>query len=131
MAITVSSSTRSALVEAKRNGIPSVGVEADPFAHVVTSVKTDWDSDPDVLSRRSHDIAAMARDILRDDALPFDGDIGDAPLCRLNPEQSALPLSGSISPIPLHTALTLLDCLEQCRDERAYRHQVVACWYGV
>jgi hypothetical protein len=41
--------TGTTLVESKLHGLPGVGVEANPFAHFASSVKTDWSVDPDEL----------------------------------------------------------------------------------
>ncbi|WJI27281.1 DNA methyltransferase [Thermosynechococcus sp. B1] len=122
--------TGTTLVESKLRGIPSLGTEANPFAHFATCVKTDWDVDPDLLYRHSCEIAEFALDILRqqgiEDSLPFEGNIADLPLRQLSPEQHKLILTGSISPIPLHKVLVLLDCLEKYRIEQVYRHQLLA-----
>lgn len=45
---------------------------------------------------------------------------------QLSPEQNKLILSGSISPIPLHKVLVLLECLEKYKIEKVYRHQLLA-----
>lgn len=122
--------TGTTLVESKLKGISSFGTEANPFAHFATLVKTDWEIDPDLLYSQSYEVAEIALDILRrqgiDDAIPFDGNISDLPLRQLSPEQNKLILSGSISPIPLHKALVLLECLERYKTERAYHHQLLA-----
>lgn len=122
--------TGTTLVESKLKGISSFGVEANPFAHFATSVKIDWDIDPDLLYNQSYEIAEIALDILRqqgiDDATPFDGNISNLPLRQLSPEQNRLLLSGSISPLPLHKALVLLECLEKYKMEKVYRHQLLA-----
>jgi hypothetical protein len=122
--------TGTTLVESKLQGISSFGIEANPLAHFAASVKTDWDIDPELLYGRSHEIAEIALDILRqqgiDDAKPFDGNTSKLHLRQLSPEQDGLILSGSISPIPLHKALVLLECLEKYKAERVYRHQLLA-----
>src|SRR5438552_18111232 len=41
--------TGTTLVECKKRGIPSVGIEANPLAHFASSVKLDWRPDPDGL----------------------------------------------------------------------------------
>ncbi len=122
--------TGTTLVESKRWGIPSWGTEANPFAHFATSVKTDWDVDPDLLSSHSCEVAELALDLLRrqgiEDSVPFAGNIADLPLRQLSPEQNKLILAGSISPIPLHKVLVLLECLEKYKIEQVYRHQLLA-----
>ncbi|URR36700.1 DNA methyltransferase [Thermosynechococcus sp. HN-54] len=122
--------TGTTLVESKLQGIRSLGTEANPFAHFATSVKTDWNVDPDLLYRHSCDIAELALGILRqqgiEDSAPFEGEIADLPLRQLSLEQHQLILSGSISPIPLHKVLVLLECLEKYKIEQVYRHQLLA-----
>ena len=39
--------TGTTLVESRLNGIKAVGLEANPLAHFASSVKLDWDVDPD------------------------------------------------------------------------------------
>src|SRR5437899_6696952 len=41
--------TGTTLVECKRHGIPSIGVEANPMAFFASWVKTDWTLDPERL----------------------------------------------------------------------------------
>ena len=41
--------TGTTLVECKKNGIPSVGLEANPVVQFAAQTKTDWDMDPDAL----------------------------------------------------------------------------------
>lgn len=122
--------TGTTLVESKLRGIRSLGTEANPFAHFATSVKTDWDVDPDLLYSHSCEVAELALDILRqqgiEDAVPFAGNIADLPLRQLSPEQNKLILAGSISPIPLHKILVLLECLEKYKIEKVYRHELLA-----
>ncbi|MFN4279857.1 DNA methyltransferase [Thermosynechococcus sp.] len=122
--------TGTTLVESKLRGIPSLGTEANPFAHFATSVKTDWQVDPDLLDRHSCDVADLALEILRrqgiEDSVPFPGKITDLSLRQLSPEQNQLILAGSISPIPLHKVLILLECLQKYRVEKIYRHQLLA-----
>ncbi|MDM7326413.1 MAG: DNA methyltransferase [Thermosynechococcus sp. Uc] len=122
--------TGTTLVESKLWGIPSWGIEANPFAHFATSVKIDWDVDPDLLYSHSREVAELALDLLRqqgiEDSVPFAGNIADLPLHQLSPEQNKLILSGSISPIPLHKVLVLLECLEKYKIEKVYRHQLLA-----
>lgn len=122
--------TGTTLVEAKLKGITSFGLEANPFVHFAASVKTDWEIDPDLLYGCSYEVSEKALKLLRrqgmDDAVPFDGDLSDFPLRRLSPEQNKLILSGSISPVPLHKVLVLLECLEKYKVEKVYPYQLLA-----
>ncbi|MBA3946872.1 MAG: DNA methyltransferase [Herpetosiphonaceae bacterium] len=128
------SGTGTTVVECKKLGIPSVGIEATPMAHFAGNVKIDWTPDPAGLVEHSRIVANAARAQLRRDGIEEGrvvaedaGDCGLAPLLReLPPETAKILLTHSISPLPLHKTLVLLDCLEQCRDARYYNHQRLA-----
>lgn len=118
--------TGTTLVEAKKLGIPSVGVESHPLTHFVSRTKVDWTPDPIALVAHAESIAETA---LRD--LAADG-LGDPPgpegppsghaFRTLPTESLKLLLTDSISPRPLHKALVLRDALEGNRDERYHAH---------
>lgn len=123
--------TGTTLVECKKHGIPSIGIEALPMAHFASKVKTDWTPDPKNLSEHANKIAEKA---LR--RLEAEG-IQDFPFFSLPPESNRglrkLPqaaekmlLKNSISPLPLHKTLTLMEVLEEERDHRFYRHERLA-----
>lgn len=57
--------TGTTLVECKKLGIPSVGVEANPFAHFASTVKTDWSPDPDGLLKHAKEVAELAHEKLQ------------------------------------------------------------------
>lgn len=130
--------TGTTIVECKKLGIPSVGVEAIPWSHFVTTVKIDWTPDPDGLVRHAQKVAELAREQLRsqgieDDPLPplFTSDTAlhsasSKVLRRLSSEREKLLLANSISPLPLHKTLVLLDCIDQHRDERFRNHELLA-----
>lgn len=120
--------TGTVVVECNKLGIPSVGVEANPMAHFAAEVKTDWSPDPDALEDHAHHIARAATamldvDGIQDDPIFLTGDTGRATLRSLPPEAMKLLLADSISPLPLHKALTLLDAMRQHQDERFDRHE--------
>jgi DNA modification methylase len=62
--------TGTTLVEAKKYGIPSVGCDAHPFAVLVSSVKTDWTLDADLLSSLLRRILAGAEEKMIRYSLP-------------------------------------------------------------
>ena len=123
--------TGTVLVECKKLGIPNVGVEANPLAHFAAAVKVDWLLDSDGLVDHAEQVAAaaieeLARQGIKDDPL-FRGETGcDPPLRRPPAELTALLLTDSISPLPLHKTLVLLDCLQQHHDDRYSRHERLA-----
>ncbi len=122
--------TGTVLVECKKLGIPAVGVEANPIAHFASQVKVDWSPDPDGLTAHAHTIAQIAGDRLAAEGIEGSPRIADArnrfhDLRSLPPESERLLLAQSISPLPLHKALTLLDALQHA-DERYSRHERLA-----
>lgn len=122
--------TGTTLVEAKWNGVRAIGLEANPFAHFASSVKVAWEIDPGLLLTRAQNIADTAANLLKaqglDDNQPFAGHPKDIPLKTLDPEQTKLLLTNSISPLPLHKTLVLLDCLKEHKKESYYQHLLLA-----
>jgi len=120
--------TGTTLVESKLAGVQAVGIEANPFVHFASSVKVDWGIDADALSKQSRQIASDVLDLLWkqgiDDNRIFKGEIPGA--FKLTEEETKLILTDSISPLPLHKALVLLNRLRAHQDERHYRHQLLA-----
>ena len=122
--------TGTTLVESRLCGIRSIGLEANPFAHFASSVKVDWGLDPDQLISHARDIADTARCLLQaqgiDDQQAFSDRIEGIPLRTLAPEAASLLIRNSISPLPLHKTLVLLDCLKAHSAEPHYRHELLA-----
>lgn len=130
--------TGTTLVECKKLGIPSTGIEANPMAHFAAQVKLDWSPDPEGLYKHAKAIAELARVKLECDGIEDDPPL---PLFRvgrkwrpdqsqrlrtLPPEKYKLLLGNSISPLPLHKTLVLLECIEEHRDARYYNHELLA-----
>ena len=112
------------LVECKKLGFSSIGIEPNPMAHLASSLKVDWSVDSSALLGYVDEVAASMRS-----ALEYDGvsDFSDLPLFhnngasrtqlrQLSPEQSRLLLKNSISPIPLHKSLVLLEAIDRHGD---------------
>lgn len=106
--------TGTTVVEARLHGLNGIGVEANALAHFASSVKTDWNVDPDELLRCAQAIAeTAARDLVAD----YTG-----ALRTLTPEAESLLLKDSISALPLHKALILLEKIEHARANPWYSH---------
>jgi DNA modification methylase len=107
--------TGTTLVEAKKLGISSIGVEANPVVHFAASVKTDWNVDPVSLEKYAKVIAEEAQLILETQGLAygplFRPTTSDPVLRKLDTEQERLLIKNSMSPLPLHKVLILLDLL--------------------
>ncbi|MGH9752165.1 MAG: DNA methyltransferase [Blastocatellia bacterium] len=125
--------TGTTLVECKKLGIPSVGIEANLMAHFASQVKVDWDIDPDGLVEHANQVADEAQIELEasgveDGSLTLFGNRRKAihQLRTLPDESYRLLLTDSISPFPLHKTLVLLDRLKQQADERYQHHELLA-----
>lgn len=106
--------TGTTVVECKKQGVPSVGVEANQMAWFAGTTKLDWSIEVDRLLNHAHQIAELAYANL------------DQPLRSLSEERSQLLLKNSISELPLHKTLVLLEQLEQHQDEQCDRPERLA-----
>jgi len=122
--------TGTVLVECKKQGIPGVGIEANPMAHFASQVKVDWSIDPDYLLEHAQQIADIALARLRvqgiEDVTLFHIVQDDSNLRTVPDETLKLLLAHSISPLPLHKTLILLDCLNEQHDERCSNYEKLA-----
>lgn len=125
--------TGTTLVECKKQGIASAGVEANPMARFTSQVKVDWKVDPRGLIEHSVKIAEDAQTELHSqglDDIPLPlfqtGRRQSFQLRELSEETGKLLLANSISPLPLHKTLVLIDHLTRNLDERFYRYQLLA-----
>jgi len=125
--------TGTTIVECKKLGVPSIGVEAHPMAHFASATKVDWDVDPDELDDSSRHIAKAAIEELETSGIIDDPSpllIAEMPdqrkLRTLSPEIEKLLLTNSISPLPLHKTLVLRDAIRSKGSERCRSHQLLA-----
>lgn len=122
--------TGTTIVESKLRGIRTIGIEANIFAHFASSVKVDWEIDPDLLKKEARKIADSTLGLLKaqgiDDSRLLKGRLKAVTLRSLDPEATKLLLRNSISPLPLHKTLILLDCLRKDQSELYYRHALLA-----
>ena len=114
--------TGTTLVEAMKLGVSSVGIEANAMAHFAARVKTNWNVDPQALVDYGRAVARRARSLALESALRSDNghvwvSVYDEPLRTLSEEQSRLLIKDSISPLPLHKVLVLLNCIEEHESE--------------
>lgn len=100
--------TGTTVVESKKNGIASVGIEANPMAWFAGSTKLDWSPPPEVLLNQAHQIAQAAQ----------------IQICQCGPDLYRLPreseqllLRNSISPKPLHKLLILRTQIEHLKGK--------------
>ncbi|HLF91813.1 MAG TPA: DNA methyltransferase [Anaerolineales bacterium] len=120
--------TGTTLVEAQLNHLQSIGLEVNPFPFFATRVKTDWKTDPKTLKEIADEIAETTLSKL------FEQGIDDRnlqvdkkeKLRALPPEVERALIKDSISPIPLHKSLVLLDKINGFRGNPAHQYCILA-----
>ncbi len=96
--------TGTTLVECKKLGIGSVGIEAAPMAAFASATKTNWNVDPEAFVRDSRavmDECQLELNLSKERKSLFG-------FRSLDEEAESLLLKGSVSPRPLHKTLALL-----------------------
>lgn len=126
--------TGTTLVECKKLGIPSIGIESNPMASFASHVKVDWSIDPKGLFEHADYIAKRTWEKL--DATGI-GDSSHFPLFTkerkrlvdlesLPSEKLKLLLKDSISPLPLHKTLVLIETLHEDPEKAFSQHERLA-----
>jgi hypothetical protein len=121
-------------VECKKLGIQSYGIEPNPMAAFASRTKVDWEIDPDHLVAHATLVAKLTTDKFACDGIE---DEGGSPLFEtknrilphlktLAPDALKLLLTDSISPLPLHKTLVLLETLEESREPILAAHEHLA-----
>lgn len=120
--------TGTTVLEAKLNRFRAIGVEANPFPHFASCVKTNWNISIDELQSLAAEVAAVTHDQLRSQGIDDYRDAGmtGVSLQRLDPLAERALIKDSISPLPLHKTLVLLENLNKFQSRRAYSHALLA-----
>ena len=123
--------TGTTLVECKKLGIPSIGIEANPMAYFASHVKVDWDISEDGLLNHAGEVAVATLAELRKQGLDDSSSVASTP--SLSIELRSIPealhqllLTNSISPLPLHKTLVLFEMIDRHIDSRFQRHEKLA-----
>lgn len=117
--------TGTTLVEAKLNGINSVGIEANPFAHFASTTKINWEISADQFLKCALEIADLVRSEFEKSGIDDDDTNMPEhtfPLRTLDSELEKIILTNSISPIPLHKTLVLLEKIKNHAQKKYYPH---------
>lgn len=123
--------TGTTLVECKKRGVSSLGVEAHPMARFASYVKTSWGISPTGLFRHAQTVGDRATRRLQSEGFE-DGLLSprkrpnNPALRRLRPDVERLLLRGSISPVPLHKVLVLLEEIQRDAESPFYDHERLA-----
>lgn len=128
--------TGTTLVECRKAGLVSVGVEQLPMAAFASKVKVDWEADPKRLLTHAQAVADRAMEQLEADGVE---DVEELPLFATRRKKArptalrTLPaatwkllLTDSISPLPLHKVLVLLEAIDEAPGERFRGHERLA-----
>jgi hypothetical protein len=125
--------TGTTIVECKKLGIASIGIEANPAPCFASRVKVDWSVSADGLLHHAEKVAEGVGELLEADGFDEPDDLPlftkskpRRPLRTLPHETEKLLLGNSISPLPLHRTLVLLEVLQMMRDERFARYERLA-----
>ncbi len=121
--------TGTTLIEAKLQNIPSIGIEANHFVHLASTVKTNWDVDSIALLNcakiiNNNTLRKLGKHKIADNPTLNSGPFLN--LRKLNEEQEKLIIKNSISPLPLHKSLVLLDEIEKYKSTSFYKYFVIA-----
>lgn len=117
-------------VECKKNCVESIGIESNPMAHFASLVKTTWDVNPSSVKDFTDAVVHWTNarlseediDCWNDHTLFSQNGKDQTPLKGLEPEQEKLLLKNSISPVPLHRTLVLLDAIDKHGDSQIKRY---------
>ena len=123
--------TGTTIVEGKKLGIPAVGIEAVPLALLASQIKVDWTPNPDRLKAHAEHVAervlaSLEREGIGDDPHENQDARSEASLRSLPETTQKLLLKGSISPLPLHKVLALIEVLSEEQSSPYYRHELLA-----
>jgi len=129
--------TGTTIVEGKKLSIPTIGIEANRMAYFASKVKINWNPVAEQLIEHADSIASLTLKKFEAEGI-VDGEEGQplfakrkapngtATLRTLSRETMKLLLTDSISPLPLHKALLLLETINEQCDERYHEHELLA-----
>jgi DNA modification methylase len=115
--------TGTTLVESKKLGIPSAGIESHPMSHFASCIKVDWNVDPNLLVLAAREIADEVLASFRRTGISDEFGSGTRKISKLKtlPAQNfKLLLTDSISPLPLHKTLVLLEAIGMRHESRYF-----------
>lgn len=120
--------TGTTVVEAKLQGLESIGIEANLFPHFASCVKTDWSMNPSSLAEKAAEIAGNTQRILSDQGLsdPMSDGSASLPLRKLPEAATKTLIKNSISPLPLHRTLVLLEQISRFHHCEEHGHFILA-----
>lgn len=119
--------TGTTLVEAKKNQIVSIGLEANPFPYLASKVKTNWKIPPSSLADISQEIVEKTYKELEAQGIDDKNLTAEkgTKLKSLDKDAMRVLIKNSISPLPLHKTLVLLEQINCYSEHPAYENLLV------
>lgn len=116
------------LVEAKLNHVKAIGLEANPFPCFASTVKTNWNITPEELRLFAEQVsesayAELIHQGINDRSLSCETEIQ---FKTLGNHAMKTLIKNSISPLPLHKTLVLLDKINLFQNKPAHRYGILA-----
>lgn len=112
--------TGTTLIESKLNGFNSIGLEANPIIKHITQTKLKWNGNTEKLIDSALDISNEVNQIFKSQGID-DKNLQNrnlkVNLLDLPSEGKKILLTNSISPLPLHKVLTLLNKIKNIDNE--------------
>ena len=128
------SGTGTTVLEAKKNGFNSYGVEANPVAYLASTTKLDWSVNIDKLRRAAHRIALQLRsDFINtgiNDEENYRNSVNELELVQLPPESHKLLLKDSINPVSLHKSIKLIQYIKRTNKD-VRNHLLISAVYTI
>ena len=120
--------TGTTIVETKLRRLKAIGLEANPFPHFASCVKSDWQIEPSSLLDRSEEIAYNTQQILSGQGIDdrTQSTIDGLSLKRLPETATRVLIKNSISPLPLHKTLILFEQINHHKTDVAHKYLVLA-----
>jgi len=97
------SGTGTTLVEAKKLGVASIGIEANPVAHMAASTKLNWKLNTQEIEKYAQLVFDKSYDFFKNTTVNL----------TLSEDQENLLIKGSISEKPLHKSLILIKTINE------------------
>ena len=120
--------TGTTVVESKMKMLKGIGIEANPFPHFASCVKTDWRVDPSSLLNKAEEIAHNTELILSGQGIDdrMTPAVEKLTLKKLPDDAARVLIKNSISPLPLHKTLILLEQINSHQHDAEHKHLVLA-----
>ena len=120
--------TGTTLVESKLNHIRAIGLEANPFPCFASAVKTNWNITPDTLEKIATQIFEetyheLLKQGIDDWAMTCEPGVK---LISLNEQAMKALIKNSISPLPLHKTLVLLENINRYEQTPFHKYFILA-----